>query len=183
MNISLLHRTFVTIALLSAYATANAHEPHPGRPSESAWQVVKHTTSNLIEATASGAGGTFGAACRAGQCAFFIEPASGCNPGQNYPLLINTARSVGIVPSECTIMETVDGADRLVARVLVQQAFFEPIRDGLDVSIGFPAQSGSLDVIAVSTIGLRAAVKEMKSFLPAVGIEVKEPEDERFSSL
>lgn len=183
MKTSLLHRTFVTIALLSAYTAANAHDPHPDQLSESAWQVVKHNSSNLIEATAAGSGGTFGAACRAGQCAFFIEPVSGCNPGQKYPLLINTAQSVGIVPSECTIMETVDGANRLVAKVLVQQAFFEPIRDGLDVSIGFPAQSGAVDVIAVSTTGLRAAVKEMKSFLPAVDVEVTEPEDERFSSL
>ncbi len=184
MNTNLLSCAFISITLFSPLTfAAGAHLEDQASSPEPLWRVIKHGSGNVVELAASGGAGNFGAACQANGCVFFVEPASGCHPGQRYPLLLNTARSVGVVPSECTIMKTEGQPGRRVARVLVHQALFAPIEQGLDVSIAFPTQAGSVDVIAVSTNGLRSAIKKLQSFLPAVDkAPTSEPED-RFKSL
>ncbi len=118
------------------------------------WQLLEPAPDGSVELVARDRAGAIAAVCNERECGVFIEPVAGCVPGSRYPLLINSARQVGVFASTCGVL-TSNGSSRYVVRPEKQNALFPAMLRGDEVTIAFPTQEGSVNVIRVSMAGVR----------------------------
>lgn len=140
----------ICLPLLLASA-ANATE---GREPDlaSSWTVTERMDSGSVRLSSSDIQGTLHAVCDQAGCAMFVEPLAGCTPGQPYPLLMNSARKVAVLPSHCVVIREDEGL-RLVARVAASDDLVAALLSNTDISIAFPTQAGSMAVLNIRMAG------------------------------
>lgn len=120
------------------------------------WEIREHAEMKATELISRLAQGSFSTMCSDGTCGVFVEPLAGCVPGAKYPLLINSAKQVGVVPTQCT---TIPGASEGELRyvVLLQQhkTLLKAMMEEIDLTIAFPTQAGQMNVLEIEMTGVR----------------------------
>ncbi len=158
--------TLVTCWVTSgAIAAERSGADEDQAPAGARWQLLEPAPDGSIELVARDRAGAVAAVCNDGECGVFVEPIAGCVPGSRYPLLINSAKQVGVIASTCGVL-TSNGASRYVVRLERQNALFPAMLRGDDISIAFPTQGGSMNVIHVNMEGVR---DHLAKLLPLTG--------------
>lgn len=137
-------------------------------PSSGGWKLVEHGNGQAVELTRRGSGGGFSAVCSNGQCSVFVEPDSACQPSRKYPILLNSARRMGVISGTCRVVADVSGPRRVVQLDQREALFAAMVREE-DLSLAFPSADGEMDVIEVTMKGvlpmLQAAITHRSSEL------------------
>ncbi|MGC1441011.1 MAG: hypothetical protein WA888_10420, partial [Burkholderiaceae bacterium] len=109
--------TAVSLSFLPQVVNAeNDISPSSEPLTPSNWEIRKHAEMHATELISRLAQGSFSTMCSEGNCGVFVEPLAGCVPGAKYPLLINSAKQVGVIPTQCT---TIPGAKEGELRYVV----------------------------------------------------------------
>lgn len=133
------------------------------------WELRKHDNPNAMELISRVKAGSLSTMCTEGTCGVFVEPASGCVPGAKYPLLINSAKQVGIVPTQCSVIRaSEEGKVRYVVLLQDQKSMIKAMLQEQDITIAFPTQAGQMDVLELDMTGVRDALSEIMPDLPDV---------------
>ncbi|MEZ5651619.1 MAG: hypothetical protein R3E87_13865 [Burkholderiaceae bacterium] len=147
--------TLVTSWVSSGAFAADAAAPGlDGAAPRAQWQLLEPTSEGSVELVARDRAGALATVCQDGECGVFVEPVDGCVPGSQYPLLINSAKQVGVISSTCGVLSA-NGSDRYVVKLEPQNALFPAMMNGDDISIAFPTQAGAMNVIYISMSGVR----------------------------
>lgn len=126
------------------------------------WELRRDDETNAVELTSRVSAGAFSTMCSGDSCGVFVEPVSGCVPGAKYPLLINSAKQVGVIPTKCAaIPGAKDGEVRLVVLLQEEKALIKAMMEETDLTIAFPTQAGQMDVLDVKMAGVRNALRQM----------------------
>lgn len=142
-----------TAAAISSVLVTSAAVAAPTWPTSptSPWKEVTATTDSLHLVNQASAGAIH-TVCSAQGCTGFVQPAAGCMPGSIYPLLINSSRSVNVMPSRCVVVQ-LEGKPRLMAHMKDSTPLLKAMIAGLDITIGFPTQQGDVSVLTVRMPG------------------------------
>ena len=157
-------RTAAFACCLGLTALGSQVSAGAGHGADNRWYALTDSDTRRIELSYEAVGGRLTLVCSDGGCESSIEPDSGCTPGMSYPLLLNSQHEVALAQSVCIPVES-RGSTAAVLMVGVQQRFFTRVFDGESLTIAFPATEGGMDVIDVSTAGLRAALEEARQAL------------------
>lgn len=131
------------------------------------WELRQHDNPDALELISRVKAGALSTMCSDGACGVFVEPASGCVPGAKYPLLINSAKQVGIVPTQCTVLKSEkEGEVRYVVLLQDQKSMIKAMMQEQDLTIAFPTQAGQMDVLELDMTGVRDALSELMPDLP-----------------
>lgn len=156
--------SWVTSDAIAAGGVAPSVEPPPttvdGAPGRAQWQLLESAENGTVELVARDHAGAVATVCQSGSCGVFVEPSAGCVPGSQYPLLINSARQVGVIASTCGVLNS-NGSERYVVRIEPQNALFPSMIRGEDISIAFPTQGGEMNVIYISMEGVREHLRKL----------------------
>lgn len=150
-------------ALAAVQATAADYDQagEPYRPGVHGWTLVEHQEGQAVELTRRSGDGALSTVCSDGQCNVFVEPDSACLPYVKYPVLLNSARQMGVLSGICRLIEDSHGP-RLVVHLAQKEALFKAMARGDDLSLAFPTMGGDMNVIEVNMKGvmplLQAAV-------------------------
>ncbi|MEZ5659735.1 MAG: hypothetical protein R3E83_14730 [Burkholderiaceae bacterium] len=156
--------TWVSSGAFAAEGAAGAAAPMPDR---ARWQLLDPAADGSVELVARDRAGALAAVCQDGECGVFVEPLDGCIPGSQYPLLVNSAKQVGVIASTCGVLSA-SGSERYVVKLEPQNALFPAMMNGDDISIAFPTQDGEMNVIYISMAGVR---EHLAKLLPLSGDE------------
>lgn len=145
----------LTASLVSTHAVAADFDEagQPYRPGMHGWSLVEHDDGQAIELTRRSGDGALSTVCSNGQCNVFVEPDSACMPGSKYPVLMNSARQMGVLTGVCRLVRDETGA-RLVVHLQQKATLFQAMARGDDLSLAFPTVGGEMDVIEVSMRGV-----------------------------
>jgi invasion protein IalB len=161
-----LHACVVTMLVTSgAVAAQDAKTPSAKPAVVSNWQVLESDRNGTVEVMARDEAGAVSAICKQDKCGVFVEPVAGCVPGSSYPLLVNSAKQVGVIASICGVLQS-QGADRYMVKIEPQDALFPAMMRGDVISIAFPTQGGEMNVINVSMAGIRPHLERL---VPSLG--------------
>ena len=85
-------------------------------------------------------------------------------------MLINSSKRVGVVPTRCTTIPATGNAEgvRYVVMFSEQKAMFQAMLEEMDLSIAFPTQEGSMNVINVAMTGVREMLASVLPRLPEI---------------
>ena len=151
---------FIVLSLLAGAASAfdydQAGRPHPA--TVEGWHLVEHHAGQVIELTRSSEGGALSTFCSNGQCNVFVEPRSACLPHMKYPILVNSARKMGVLTGVCRLLDDKKGS-RLVVHLLDLKSMFAAMLRGDDLSLAFPTMGGEMDVIEIEMAGVVPLLK------------------------
>lgn len=152
--------TLIVLSLLSCAAAAadydEAGRPHPS--TVEGWHLVEHQNGQAVELTRISTGGALSAVCSNGQCNVFVEPRSACLPHMKYPILLNSARQMGVLTGVCRLL-TSDKGPRLVVHLLDRKSMFTAMLRGDDLSLAFPTMGGEMDIIEIEMAGVVPLLK------------------------
>lgn len=164
--------SLVTMLVTSGPALAEGDltplsEPGKAAPS---WKIMRHAERGVVELVTGNDGGTLSTLCTDDACGVFVEPTSGCVPGANYPVLINSSKRVGVVPTRCAMIkdESAESGVRYVAMFREQNAMLQAMLEEMDLSIAFPTQAGDMNVIDVAMTGVREMLASVLPRLPEI---------------
>jgi len=150
----------IVASLISCAAVAadydEAGRPHPA--TIEGWHLVEHQGGQAVELTRTSNGGALSTVCSAGKCNVFVEPRSACLPHMKYPILLNSARQMGVLTGVCRLV-TDDNGPRLVVHLLDRKAMFTAMLRGDDLSLAFPTMGGEMDIIEVEMAGVVPLLK------------------------
>ncbi|MGH1359025.1 MAG: hypothetical protein ACRBC3_09705 [Burkholderiaceae bacterium] len=140
-----------------------------GTPAPS-WEIKRHAEGGVVELVTGNDSGSLSTMCTDDACGVFVEPQAGCIPGASYPLLINSSKRVGVVPTRCAMIPTAASGEgvRYVVMFREQNAMFQAMLEEMDLSIAFPTQSGDMNVINVAMSGVRDMLASVLPNLPEV---------------
>ncbi|MEZ5741655.1 MAG: hypothetical protein R3E68_20995 [Burkholderiaceae bacterium] len=156
----------VTLLVTSgAVAAQEPKAPTAKSAPVSNWQVLESDRHGTVEVMARDEAGAVSAICKQDTCGVFVEPIAGCVPGSSYPLLVNSAKQVGVIASICGVLQS-QGADRYMVKIEPQDALFPAMMRGDVISIAFPTQAGEMNVIHVSMAGIRPHLERL---VPSLG--------------
>jgi|GEM_PF-5388126 len=116
------------------------------------WKLAERASAQVIHLTNTVPEGTLHALCSHSGCELFVEPRSGCVPGASYPVLVNSADSVGVKRSQCQIVVQ-QAIYHQVVQIHSAQDVVTSIIEGDAISIAFPTQGGQMDVMNIRTVG------------------------------
>lgn len=136
-----------SVLFMSAAVAAPTWPVGPASP----WKEVT-TTADSLHLVNRVSEGAIHAVCSAKGCAGFVQPAAGCMPGSIYPLLINSSRSVDVMPSRCVVVQH-EGKPRLMVHLKDSTPLLKAMMASRDISIGFPTQQGDVSVLTVRMPG------------------------------
>ncbi len=127
-----------------------------GKPAPS-WKIKRHAQGGVVELVTGNDSGSLSTMCTDEACGVFVEPQAGCIPGASYPVLINSSKRVGVVPTRCAVIPRAasDEGVRYVVMFREQNAMFQAMLEEMDLSIAFPTQAGAMNVINVAMGGVR----------------------------
>lgn len=126
------------------------------------WELRQNAEMQATELISRLAQGSFSTLCSDGTCGVFVEPLAGCVPGAKYPLLINSAKQVGVVPTQCTtIPGGKDGEVRYVVLLQQHQTLLKAMMEEIDLTIAFPTQAGQMNVLEIEMSGVRDVLAEL----------------------
>lgn len=127
-----------------------------GKPAPS-WEIKRHAEGGVVELITGNDSGSLSTMCTDEACGVFVEPQAGCIPGASYPVLINSSKRVGVVPTRCAMIPKAASAEgvRYVVMFREQNAMFQAMLEEMDLSIAFPTQGGEMNVIKVVMTGVR----------------------------
>lgn len=134
------------------------------------WQIKRHSERGVIELSTGDTAGSLSTLCSNDACGVFVEPQDGCIPGARYPVLINSSKRVGVVPTRCALIPA-NGAEEGVRYVVMfteQNAMFQAMLEEMDLSIAFPTQAGAMNVINVAMTGVREMLASVLPRLPEI---------------
>ncbi|WP_299076586.1 hypothetical protein [uncultured Paraglaciecola sp.] len=134
-------------------------------PVSNNWVTVQHEAANAVELKTETDGGTFSTVCTGGTCIVLIEPKSGCLPGVNYPLLVNSIKRMGVISSRCAVL-TQEDKSRYVVMIRDNTAILQAMYEEMDISVSFPVQAGGMDVLNVNMMGVRDMLAPLTSLKP-----------------
>lgn len=149
----------ISLALFSATPSAVAENDitpafTPQTPTN--WELREHASIDAIELISVLTEGSFSTMCSDGNCGVFVEPAAGCVPGAKYPLLINSAKQVGVVSTRCAELPgEKDGEVRHVVLLQKQDVLIKAMMNEVDLTIAFPTQAGQMNVLEIRMQGVR----------------------------
>lgn len=160
----------VAVACMPLLVSAeNDISPSPDPVTPANWEVRQHAEMQATEVISRLAQGSFSTLCSDGSCGVFVEPLAGCVPGAKYPLLINSAKQVGVVPTQCTtIPGQKDGEVRYVVLLQQHKTLLKAMLDEIDLTIAFPTQAGQMNVLEIEMSGVRAI---LASLIPELAAE------------
>lgn len=140
-----------------------------GKPAPS-WKIHRHVDRDVIELVTGNSSGSLSTLCSDAACGVFFEPQAGCVPGARYPVLINSSKRVGVVPTWCTMIPKAVRADgvRYVVMFREQNAMFQAMLEEMDLTIAFPTQGGEMNVISVAMTGVRDMLASVLPRLPEI---------------
>lgn len=165
---SILGMTMVTLLVTSSpvFAEDDLTPLTEGKPTHS-WRIIKHASTGAVEMIARDIAGSLSTMCQDDVCGVFVEPVAGCVPGASYPVLINSSKRVGVVPSQCATIPSSDPSGvRHIVMFKEQKAMIQALMEELDLSIAFPTQAGAMDVINVPMRGVRDMLATVMPELP-----------------
>lgn len=163
--------TMLTASMVSTQAAAADFDEagQPYRPGMHGWSLVEHDDGRAIELTRRSGDGALSTVCSDGQCNVFVEPDSACMPGSKYPVLMNSARQMGVLTGVCRLVRDTSGA-RLVVHLQQKTTLFKAMARGDDLSLAFPTVGGEMDVIEVNMRGVMPLLKVAVSHRsPSIG--------------
>jgi len=154
----------IVLSLLAGIASAadydQAGRPHPS--TVEGWHLLEHQGGQAVELTRQSSGGALSTVCSNGKCNVFVEPRSACLPHVKYPILLNSARQMGVLTGVCRLL-TDDNGPRLVVHLLDRKSMFSAMLRGDDLSLAFPTMGGEMDIIEIEMAGvvplLKAAIE------------------------
>jgi hypothetical protein len=142
------------------------------------WEVRQHDGGDSVELVTRNPAGAFGAICSEGSCVLFVEPQAGCDPGQLYPVMANSASTIALVDTWCQAVTESRDSDvptRTLATVMPSRALMTSIANEERISLAFPQTKGAVDVVAVETRGLREALARLETMSPAATLPSPPP--------
>ncbi|MFK7964927.1 MAG: hypothetical protein AB8C46_13270 [Burkholderiaceae bacterium] len=152
---------FIILSLLAGAASAfdydQAGRPHPA--TVEGWHLVEHQAGQAVELTRASEGGALSTVCSNGQCNVFVEPRSACLPHVKYPILVNSARKMGVLTGVCRLLDDKHEGPRLVVHLLDSKSMFAAMLSGDDLSLAFPTMGGDMDVIEIEMAGVVPLLK------------------------
>jgi hypothetical protein len=126
------------------------------------WELREHDAMDAVELISVLADGSFSTMCSDGACGVFVEPAAGCVPGTKYPLLINSAKQVGVVSTQCAVMPgNKEGEVRHVVLLQKQEVLIKAMMNEVDLTIAFPTQAGQMNVLEIRMSGVRDVLAKL----------------------
>jgi len=164
--------TLVTMLVTSGHVLAEddltpLSEPDKAAPS---WKIKRHVERGVVELVTGNEGGTLSTMCTDDACGVFVEPTAGCVPGATYPVLINSSKRVGVVPTRCAMIKDSESGTgvRYVVMFREQNAMLQAMLEEMDLSIAFPTQAGAMNVIDVAMTGVRDMLASVLPRLPEI---------------
>ncbi len=160
MSRSLLTSAYAAISLALFTATPSAIAENDITPTftpetPTNWELREHDSINAVELISVLTEGSFSTMCSNGNCGVFVEPAAGCVPGAKYPLLINSAKQVGVVSTRCAELPgDKEGEVRHVVLLQKQDVLIKAMMNEVDLTIAFPTQEGQMNVLTISMQGV-----------------------------
>lgn len=123
------------------------------------WVTHKEEGSSVTEYSQKSNGGTFTVACTSDTCGVFIKPKSGCMYDVSYPVMVNSSKRIGVISSKCTYLNR-NGEQHQIVMFREQTAFILALLEEMDFTMSFPTQGGDMDVLTISSLGMRARLQE-----------------------
>jgi|GEM_PF-7091792 len=181
MSRCVLASVFVATSLALVTAAPNAVAENDITPAftpqtPANWEIRKHEEMDAVELISVLADGSFSTMCSEGACGVFVEPAAGCVPGTKYPLLINSAKQVGVVSTQCAVMPGAkEGEVRHIVLLQKQEVLIKAMMNEIDLTIAFPTQAGQMNVLEVRMSGVRDILAKL---MPDVEMPKAKPKSE-----